>query len=175
METQQVIEELIKSYPPKVGRKRAKHMLPNQPFQPPEIEANVRTVPGIITQRGCCYAGCKGVVVGPIADAVTITHGPVGCGYYSWMTRRSQARPNAEGQQFLNYAFMTDMQEDHIVFGGTKHLAKAVREAYAIFKPKLINICATCPVGLIGDDINSVARDAQAELGIPVIAFSCEG
>jgi len=175
MDTQHAIDELLKPYPPKVARKRAKHILLNQPDRPPEIEANVRTIPGIITQRGCCYAGCKGVVVGPVADAVTITHGPVGCGYYSWMTRRSQAKPNAEGQQFLSYAFMTDMQEDHIVFGGMKHLAKAIREAYAIFKPKLINVCSTCPVGLIGDDINSVAREAQAELGIPVIAFSCEG
>jgi nitrogenase molybdenum-iron protein alpha chain len=170
-----VVEELLKTYPPKVGRKRAKHIVLNNPESPLEVEANVRTVPGIITQRGCCYAGCKGVVVGPIADAVTITHGPVGCGYYSWLTRRNLAKPNADGQHFLSYCFTTDLQEEHIVFGGMKPLAKAVREAYTIFKPKLINICSTCPVGLIGDDINTIAKDAQAELGIPVIPYSCEG
>ncbi len=58
----------------------------------PQIEANTRTIPGIISQRGCAYAGCKGVVVGPIKDMITITHGPVGCGYYSWGTRRNKAR-----------------------------------------------------------------------------------
>ena len=57
----------------------------------PEILANVRTTPGIITQRGCTYAGCKGVVLGPTRDIVNITHGPIGCGFYSWLTRRTQS------------------------------------------------------------------------------------
>ncbi len=56
--------------------------------------ANVRTIPGIITQRGCTYAGCKGVVLGPTRDIVNITHGPIGCGFYTWLTRRNQTRPN---------------------------------------------------------------------------------
>ena len=55
-------ELLVKSYPPKVGRKRAKAILANDPQNVQEIQSNVRTVPGIITQRGCTYAGCKGVV-----------------------------------------------------------------------------------------------------------------
>lgn len=56
-----------------------------------------------------------------------------------------------------------------------KKLAKAVREAYEIFKPKAITISATCPVGLIGDDIHAVAKEAEKELGIKVFAVSCEG
>ena len=63
----------------------------------PEILANVRTTPGIITQRGCTYAGCKGVVLGPTRDIVNITHGPIGCGFYSWLTRRNQTRPPTAG------------------------------------------------------------------------------
>ena len=34
---------------------------------------------------------------------------------------------------------------------------------------------ATCPVGLIGDDVHSVAKQMKAELGINVFGFSCEG
>ena len=56
-----------------------------------EIDANRRTMPGMLTHRGCCYAGCKGVVLGPIKDIVVLTHGPIGCGYYSWGTRRNKA------------------------------------------------------------------------------------
>jgi len=67
------------------------------------------------------------------------------------------------------------MQEEQIVFGGEKKLKQAIREAYEIFKPKAIAILATCPVGLIGDDIHTVARQMKEELGINVIAFSCEG
>ena len=48
-------------------------------------------MPGMLTHRGCCYAGCKGVVLGPIKDIVLLTHGPIGCGYYSWGTRRNKA------------------------------------------------------------------------------------
>src|ERR1039458_3535052 len=56
-------DEVVKSYSGKVAKKRAKHILVNDPEVPAEIEANVRTIPGIISQRGCCYAGCKGVVM----------------------------------------------------------------------------------------------------------------
>jgi nitrogenase molybdenum-iron protein alpha chain len=170
-----VRDELIKAYPSKVGKKRAKHLIVNDPENPPEIEANVRTIPGIITQRGCCYAGCKGVVMGPIKDMVHIVHGPVGCSYYAWMSRRNQAATGDGVANFLNYAFTTDMQDEDIVFGGEKKLAQAVREAYATFKPKAIDIFSTCPVGLIGDDVHAVARQMKEELGINVFGFSCEG
>ncbi len=85
-------EQMLKGLPSKTLRKRAKQIVPNDPETPPEIGANSRTIPGIITQRGCTYAGCRGVVIGPIHDILHITHGPVGCGYYSWMTRRNLAR-----------------------------------------------------------------------------------
>lgn len=171
----EVREEMLKVYPPKTRKKREKQILLNDPDAPPEIGANTRTIPGIITQRGCTYAGCRGVVIGPIYDIVHITHGPVGCGYYSWLTRRNLARPVAGQINFMQYCMNTDMQEDEIIFGGEKKLAAAIREAYALFKPKAISIYATCPVGLIGDDIHTVARKAKEELGINVFAFSCEG
>jgi len=170
-----VKEEMLKLYPAKTRKKRQKQIVLNDPDTPPEIAANSRTVPGIITQRGCTYAGCRGVVMGPIYDLLQITHGPVGCGYYAWMTRRNLARPPQGSANYLQYCMNTDMQEDQIIFGGEKKLIQAVREAYEIFKPKAIAILATCPVGLIGDDIHTVARQMKEELGINVIAFSCEG
>ena len=60
--------EMLSVYPPKTKKKREKQLLTNDPGSPPEIAANTRTVPGIITQRGCTYAGCRGVVIGPIHD-----------------------------------------------------------------------------------------------------------
>ncbi|NOY45486.1 MAG: nitrogenase molybdenum-iron protein alpha chain [Deltaproteobacteria bacterium] len=171
---------LTEAYPSKAARKRAKQIVVNAPpdaegFRP-QILSNTRTTPGVITQRGCSYAGCKGVILGPVRDILTITHGPVGCGFYSWLTRRNQTRPPSEdAPNYMPYALMTDMQENDIVFGGEKKLRKAIREAYEIFRPKAIAIAATCPVGLIGDDIHAVARDMKEELGINIFAFSCEG
>ena len=169
-----VREEMLKAYPPKTRKKRQRQILSNDPETPPEIAANTRTVPGIMTQRGCTYAGCRGVVMGPIYDLLQITHGPVGCGFYAWMTRRNLARPK-DGINYMQYCMTTDMQEDQIIFGGEKKLKKAVQEAYEIFKPKAIAILSTCPVGLIGDDVHAVARELSAELGINVMGFSCEG
>ena len=140
------------------------------------VTANVRTIPGIITQRGCTYAGCKGVVLGPTRDIINITHGPIGCGFYSWLTRRNQTKPPTDSDEnFIPYCFSTDMQEEDIVFGGVKRLRQAIQEAFDIFHPKAIAVFSTCPVGLIGDDVHAVAREMKEKLGINVFAFSCEG
>lgn len=176
---QEVKQELLRKYPTKVARKRAKQIVVNEVIvdqDMQEIGANTRTIPGIITQRGCTYAGCKGVIMGPTRDIVNITHGPIGCGFYSWLTRRNQTRPDGpEDENFMTYCFSTDMQEENIVFGGEKKLRAAVQEAYDLFKPKAISIFSTCPVGLIGDDVHSVAREMKEKLGINVFGFSCEG
>ena len=175
----EVKEEMLKKYPPKVARKRAKQILINEALQndTPEITANVRTIPGIITMRGCTYAGCKGVIMGPTRDIVNITHGPIGCGFYSWLTRRNQTDASApDAENYMTYCFSTDMQDKDIIFGGEKKLEAAIQEAYDLFHPKGIAIFATCPVGLIGDDIHAVAAKMKAKLGdCNVFAFSCEG
>ena len=87
---------MMETYPTKVYRKRKKGMTVNDPSDIPEIGANVRTIPGIITQRGCTYAGCKGVIMGPTRDIINITHGPIGCGFYSWLTR---TKPDKTGNR----------------------------------------------------------------------------
>jgi len=179
IDPKQVKEELLEAYPPKVRRRRQKQIIVNSTTEEgevPEISANVRTIPGIITQRGCTYAGCKGVVLGPTRDIVNITHGPIGCGYYSWLTRRNQTLPpTEESENYMPYCFSTDMQDEEIIFGGEKKLRQAIQEAYDIFHPKAIGVFATCPVGLIGDDIHQVTREMADKLGINIFAFSCEG
>ncbi len=78
--TDKKLEDLLEPYPDIVKKNRKKHLiLKNSAEACQQIEANTRTIPGIISQRGCAYAGCKGVVVGPIKDMVHIVHGPVGC------------------------------------------------------------------------------------------------
>ena len=169
-------EEILSKYPPKVARKRSKSIVVRDPENEQKIQANVRTIPGIITQRGCAYAGCKGVVLGPTRDIINITHGPIGCGFYSWLTRRNQTKPPGnEDENFMTYCFSTDMQDSNIVFGGEKKLREAIQEAYDLFKPRAISVFSTCPIGLIGDDVHAVAREMKEKLGINVFAFSCEG
>ncbi len=176
MTREEFIETVLEAYPPKVARKRRKSIVANEPGEVQEIQANVRTIPGIITQRGCTYAGCKGVVLGPTRDIINLTHGPIGCGFYSWLTRRNQTDAGEDGDNYITYCFSTDMEDSNIVFGGEKKLTLAIQEAYDIFHPKAIGVFATCPIGLIGDDIHQVAKDMSAKFGdCNVFAFSCEG
>ncbi|MDR1986627.1 MAG: nitrogenase component I subunit alpha [Treponema sp.] len=178
-ESREFKAELLEAYPPKVAKKRAKQIVINEASEKgiPEILANTRTVPGIISMRGCAYAGCKGVVLGPTRDILQITHGPIGCGFYSWLTRRNQTRPYTERDpNYMTYAMSTDLQEDEIIFGGEKKLKAAIDEAVALFHPRAIGIFATCPVGLIGDDVHAVARAMEEKYpGINIFGFSCEG
>jgi len=178
-----VKKELLRGYPAKVARKREKQIVLNRVGEGdlvPEVQANTRTAPGIITQRGCTYAGCKGVVVGPTRDILQIVHGPIGCSFYAWLTRRNQTRVADEGSgrttdNFMTYCLSTDMQDEDIVFGGEKKLKLAVQEAFDLFHPKAIAIFSTCPVGLIGDDVHAVSREMSEKLGITVFGMSCEG
>jgi nitrogenase molybdenum-iron protein alpha chain len=177
---EKVKQEMLRDYPPKIARKRAKQIVINKVGPDgtvPEISSNVRTIPGLIGQRGCCYAGCKGVVLGPTRDIINITHGPIGCGFYSWLTRRNQTDASAspDGHNFMPYCFSTDMHEKEIVFGGEKKLKQAIQEAFDNFHPKAIALFSTCPVGLIGDDVHAVSREMKEKLGINVFGFSCEG
>jgi len=180
VDPEHVRDSILKKYPAKIARKRAKQIIVNNVGDNdlvPEMLANARTVPGILTMRGCSYAGCKGVVLGPTRDILQITHGPIGCGFYSWLTRRNQTRPETlDDTNFMPYAMSTDLQEDEIIFGGEKKLKAAIDEAVALFHPKAIGIFSTCPVGLIGDDVHAVARDMEEKYpDVNIFGFSCEG
>jgi len=170
-------DNLLEKYSSRVFKNRKSHITQLEYGEEPDsITANTRTVPGVVTERGCCYAGCKGVVVGPMKDVVTITHGPIGCAFYSWGTRRNKAKPSFEGEQiYVPYSFCTDMRPTDIVFGGEKKLEEGIDEIMQLFNPKCIFICSTCPIGLIGDDVQAVARRAEKKYGITAIGFSCEG
>ena len=72
--------------------------------------------------------------------------------------------------------FTSDFQEKDIVYGGDKKLATLLKEAKELFPlAKGISVLSECPVGLIGDDINAVAKKMSKELDMPVIPCNCEG
>ena len=49
--------------------------------------------------------------VPPVVDIVHIVHGPIGCSFYAWLSRRNLVRPPESTQNFLAYCFSTDLQE----------------------------------------------------------------
>ncbi|MBF0516860.1 MAG: nitrogenase molybdenum-iron protein alpha chain, partial [Nitrospirae bacterium] len=159
---------------------REKHVKPNDPSgecgSACAVKSNIKSRPGVMTIRGCAYAGSKGVVWGPVKDVVHLSHGPVGCGQYSWWSRRNYANGITGIDNFVAMHVTSDFQERDIVFGGDKRLAQICREIKELFPlAKAISIQSECPIGLIGDDIEAVAKKMTAELGIPVVPVRCEG
>jgi len=70
----------------------------------------------------------------------------------------------------------SDYQERDIVFGGDKKLAKMIDEIETLFPlAKGVTVQSECPVGLIGDDIEAVAKAKAKDIGKPVIPVRCEG
>ena len=120
--------------------------------------ANVRTIPGIMTMRGCTYAGCKGVIMGPTSDIVNLVHGPIGCSFYAWLTRRNQTDGINARTQLYPLLHVHGHAGSGDYFRRRKKTGTAIQEAYDNFHPKAIAVFATCPVGLIGDDIHAVAE-----------------
>ncbi|SEP67813.1 nitrogenase molybdenum-iron protein alpha chain [Ectothiorhodospira magna] len=178
-EAEALIQEVLEVYPEKARKDRAKHLAvsdPNVEQAKKCIVSNRKSVPGVMTIRGCAYAGSKGVVWGPIKDMVHISHGPVGCGQYSRAGRRNYYTGHTGINAFGTMNFTSDFQEKDIVFGGDKKLEKLIDEIQTLFPlHKGISIQSECPVGLIGDDIESVSKKKAKELDKPVVPLRCEG
>jgi nitrogenase molybdenum-iron protein alpha chain len=178
-ETEALIQEVLEVYPEKARKDREKHLAVNDKSIEQSkkcITSNRKSLPGVMTIRGCAYAGSKGVVWGPIKDMIHISHGPVGCGQYSRAGRRNYYVGTTGVNTFGTMNFTSDFQEKDIVFGGDKKLAKVMLEIEGLFPlNKGISIQSECPIGLIGDDIEAVAKKTAAEINKPVVPVRCEG
>jgi nitrogenase molybdenum-cofactor synthesis protein NifE len=137
---------------------------------PFEIACEKQSTAGAVSQRACVFCGSR-VVLYPIADALHIVHGPIGCAVYTWDIRGSLS----SDRQLHRLSFSTDLKEKNIIFGGEKKLYAALIDLIDTHKPKAAFIYSTCIVGIIGDDVESICSKSSKEKGIPVIAVQSEG
>lgn len=135
-----------------------------------EIACEKASVAGSVSQRACVFCGSR-VVLYPIADAVHLVHGPVGCAAYTWDIRGSLS----SGPELHRLSFSTDLHEKEVIYGGEKKLYAALTELIAAYRPNAAFVYATCIVGLIGDDVQAVCDRVRREQGIPVLPVHSEG
>ncbi|MCF8032305.1 MAG: nitrogenase iron-molybdenum cofactor biosynthesis protein NifE [Desulfarculaceae bacterium] len=139
----------------------------DKPFR---ISCDKQSLAGAVSQRACVFCGSR-VVLYPIADALHLIHGPIGCASYTWDIRGALS----SGPELHRYSFSTDLGETDVIFGGESKLTRALDELIPLHKPKAAFVYSTCMVGLIGDDISAVCKMAQRRHGIPVIPVMSEG
>ncbi len=137
---------------------------------PYEMTCDKQSLAGSVSQRACVFCGSR-VVLYPIADALHLVHGPIGCAAYTWDIRGALS----SDAQLHRMSFSTDLQEKEVIFGGEKKLYQALCELIDAYNPKAAFVYSTCIVGIIGDDVAAVCRRVSRERGIPVLPVHSEG
>lgn len=137
------------------------------PFQ---IACNKESLAGAVSQRACVFCGSR-VVLYPIADALHLVHGPIGCAAYTWDIRGALS----SGPELHRLSFSTDLQERDVIFGGEEKLYRALVELIDRHHPAAAFVYSTCIVGIIGDDLAGVCKKVSQEKGLPVIPVQSEG
>lgn len=88
------------------------------------------------------------------------THGSQGCvSYFRSHFSRHFKEPFA--------AVSDSMTEDSAVFGGAKNMTEGLKNAYALYKPKMIAVSTTCMAEVIGDDLNAFIKNAKKAGSLP--------
>jgi nitrogenase molybdenum-cofactor synthesis protein NifE len=134
------------------------------------IRCNRPSLAGSVSQRACVFCGSR-VVLYPIADALHLIHGPIGCAAYTWDIRGALS----SGPEIHRLSFSTDLREKDVVFGGEKKLYASLVELIDQYKPKAAFVYSTCIVGVIGDDLEAICRKVAKEKGMPVIPVQAPG
>ena len=148
-------------------RQRQIYQKGNQPF---DMVCDKVSVAGSVSQRACVFCGSR-VVLYPIADALHLVHGPIGCAAYTWDIRGALS----SGPELHRLSFSTDLTETDVIYGGETKLYQALTQLIDIHHPKAAFVYSTCIVGLIGDDVTSVCKKVEKEKGIPVLPVHSEG
>ena len=135
-----------------------------------QLDCNKQSAAGSVSQRACVFCGSR-VVLYPIADALHLVHGPLGCAAYTWDIRGALS----SGPALHRLSFSTDLRELDVIHGGEKKLAKALCQLIDLHQPKAAFVYSTCIVGVIGDDVEAVCKQVSAIKGIPVLPVHSEG
>ena len=134
------------------------------------ISCEKNSLAGSVSQRACVFCGSR-VVLYPIADAVHLVHGPIGCAAYTWDIRGALS----SGPELHRMSFSTDLEEKDVIYGGEKKLYASLVELIDLHQPKAAFVYSTCIVGLIGDDVDAVCKRVSEEKGISVIPVHSPG
>lgn len=118
--------------------------------------------------EGCTLTGALSVTTA-VTDGISIIHGPAGCAhhnlsliYATLLDQESRPLP----------ALCSDLVgEQEIIFGGEEKLAAAIRNAIRDGYASVM-VLGTCVTAAIGDDIESVCREAWP---VPVVPIETQG
>ena len=134
-----------------------------------------------INSRKSCSCSMPGVwrAVAYMTGVVVVFHSPKACAHVArTMDINAQYRTLADGRREERASIpllSTQMQEKDAIFGGVERLTKCLKFAIEKYQPQCLVIANSCVAGVIGDDVDSVAREVEADYNIPVLTVDCCG
>lgn len=135
----------------------------------------------LVSKKGSFSCTMSGVwrAVAFCEGCAVIFHSPSGCvhvaaamdtgSYY-----RSVAALNPESIDMVPLV-SSNIRERDSIFGGIGRLHDCIAYVMETYKPECLFIASSCVAGVIGDDTDAEAEDAEAEYGIPVISINYAG
>ena len=108
-----------------------------------------------------------------------IFHSPLGCTHVaSLMDMGAQYRSIGDRSRETMDAVplvSSNLREKDCIFGGTNRLRSCIAYVMGTYAPRCLIIATSCVAGVIGDDVQQEADDAEAEYQIPVLCVPYGG
>lgn len=122
--------------------------------------------------RPCKFWTATKILSG-IRNTILLTHGPSGCAFgvkqaYKLTNSRNSASP-------YEPVLSTNLKQSQIIYGGERQLKGAILEVDAKYKPDVIFVATSCATGIIGDNVDAVAKKLQPEVQARILPIHCEG
>ena len=129
------------------------------------------------TQSGTCPSFCSTLQLSMVQDAALINHAPAGCaGDFAMFNLYNRYGQGKRKMPVSNARLIsTNLTEHDTIFGAKQKLYDTILETFRRFHPKAIFVTASCASGIIGEDIEATADEAQEAIGVPVAFVNCEG
>ena len=121
---------------------------------------------------GCAFEGAQ-ISLFPFADAAHLVHGPMTCLGASWETRETPT--SYEGRDMTRMGFATEIDNDTVVFGGSKKLEASINYIVENYQPQAVFVYLTCLTALIGEDVDAICKKMEEQHGIPILSVNAPG
>ena len=105
-----------------------------------------------------CALGAQQTVLG-IPRAIPIIHAGPGCSERQFMFLTGGSGYQGEGYAGGGHVACTNSSQNEVVFGGEKKLATLIEATQKVIDGDLYVVLAGCTAGIVGDDVQQVARD----------------
>ena len=135
----------------------------------------------LFTKNRSCSCTMPGVwrAVSFCEGCAVIFHSPPGCAHVATlMDLGAQYRIIGDHQnENLDAVPMisTNLQEKESIFGGVEKLKGCIAYVMKTWRPRCLVIATSCVAGVIGDDVEQVAADAEEDYNIPVLCVPYGG